>query len=190
MVAMQPAGGTPEPVERFHSLYENCYQAIYAYVLRRTTAGHDDVPDIVAEVFVVAWRRRHVIPEPPGGRLWLYGVARRVLRSYERRVSRQQRLEARLREQASAGPADAGARDPAYLSMREAVARLRPRYREALRLVAWDGLSHAEAAAVLGCSANAVAVTIHRAKAQLKRELSQAGPASAAAAVPASAGES
>jgi RNA polymerase sigma-70 factor (ECF subfamily) len=189
MVAMQPAGGTPEPGERFHILYENCYQAIYAYVLRRTTAGHDEVPDIVAEVFVVAWRRRNVIPEPPEGRLWLYGVARHVLRSYERRASRQQRLEARLREQASAGPVDAGARDPACLSMREAVARLRPRYREALRLVAWDGLSHTEAAAVLGCSANAVAVAIHRAKAQLKKELSETGPASAAAAVPSSASE-
>jgi DNA-directed RNA polymerase specialized sigma24 family protein len=100
---MQPAGGTPEP--RFHTLYENCYQAIYACVLRRTTAGHDDVPDIVAEVFVVAWRRRHVIPEPPEDRLWLYGVARRVLHDHERRVSRRRRLEARLWEQASAGPA-------------------------------------------------------------------------------------
>jgi RNA polymerase sigma-70 factor (ECF subfamily) len=136
---MQPAGGNPEPVERFHTLYENCYQAIYAYVLRRTTAGQDDIPDIVAEVFVVAWRRRHVIPEPPEGRLWLYGVARRVLRNHERQVSRRQRLEARLREEASAGPADAGAGDPACLSMREAVARLRPRYREALRLVTWAG---------------------------------------------------
>ncbi|HEV2375577.1 MAG TPA: sigma-70 family RNA polymerase sigma factor [Streptosporangiaceae bacterium] len=183
---MQHAGGTPEPVERFHTLYENCYQAIYAYVLRRTTAGHDDVPDIVAEVFVVAWRRRHVIPEPPAGRLWLYGVARRVLRNYERRVSRRQRLEARLREEASAAPAD----DLAYLSMREAVARLRPRYRETLRLVAWDGLSHTEAAAVLGCSVNAVAVTIHRAKAQLKKELSQTGPGPAVASVPSSASES
>lgn len=185
---MQPAGGTPESAERFHTLYESCYQAIYAYVLRRTTAGHDDVPDIVAEVFVVAWRRRHVIPEPPEGRLWLYGVARRVLRDHERRVTRRQRLEARLREQASTGPAGAG--DPAYLSMRAAVARLRPRYREALQLVAWDGLSHAEAAAVLGCSTNAVAVTIHRAKAQLKKELSQPGPASAAAAVSSPASES
>lgn len=187
---MQPAGGTPVPAERFHTLYEDCYQAIYAYVLRRTTAGHDDVPDIVAEVFVVAWRRRHVIPEPPGGRLWLYGVARRVLRDHERRVTRRQRLEARLREQAATGPADAGASDPAHLSMREAVARLRPRYREALLLVAWDGLSHTEAAAVLGCSANAVAVAIHRAKAQLKKELSEAGPATTAAAVPSSASES
>jgi RNA polymerase sigma-70 factor (ECF subfamily) len=100
---MQPAGGTPEP--RFHTLYADCCQAIYAYVLRRTTAGHDEVPDIVAEVFVVAWRRRYVIPEPPEDRLWLYGVARRVLRDHERRVSRRRRPEARLWEQAGAGPA-------------------------------------------------------------------------------------
>ena len=53
-----------------------------------------------------------------------------------------------------------------------ALDRLSGREREALQLVLWDELSHADAAQVLGCSANAVAIRVHRAKARLRRELS------------------
>ena len=44
-----------------------------------------------------------------------------------------------------------------------------------LQLVLWEQLSHAEAAQVLGCSANAVAIRVHRAKARL-RGLLATGP--------------
>src|SRR5262249_39810461 len=152
VVAMQPAGETLEPAERFQALYQGCYQAIFAYVLRRIGRGSDDVPDVVAEGFVVAWGRRGSIPAPPEGRPGAYGGARRVLADHQRRASRQRRLESRLRDQAMAVAGDAGRGEPARV--REAVERLRPRDREVLRLVAWDGLSHAEAAVVLGCSAN------------------------------------
>ena len=58
-----------------------------------------------------------------------------------------------------------------------AIDRLLPGDREALRLVEWDGLSHAQAAQVLGCSANAVAARLHRARARLRTDLA-AGPRS------------
>ena len=48
--------------------------------------------------------------------------------------------------------------------------------REALLLVAWDGLSAADAAAVAGCSPRAFAVRLSRARARLSRAL-DAGPA-------------
>jgi RNA polymerase sigma-70 factor (ECF subfamily) len=53
-----------------------------------------------------------------------------------------------------------------------ALDRLSVREREALQLVLWEELSHAEAAQVLGCSANAVAIRVHRAKTRLRGELS------------------
>jgi RNA polymerase sigma-70 factor (ECF subfamily) len=45
-----------------------------------------------------------------------------------------------------------------------ALATLGERDREVLLLHAWDGLDNAEAATVLGCSANAFAVRLHRAR--------------------------
>ena len=63
---------------RFRSLYEEHYRGIQAYAVRRVESA-DDVADVVAEAFTIAWRRLARIPEPPAGRLWLYGVARRIV---------------------------------------------------------------------------------------------------------------
>jgi RNA polymerase sigma-70 factor (ECF subfamily) len=62
--------------------------------------------------------------------------------------------------------------------VRDAIERLRPVDREVLELVMWEGLTHAEAAQVLGCSTNAVAVRLHKARKRLQAELGR-GEASA-----------
>jgi RNA polymerase sigma-70 factor (ECF subfamily) len=61
--------------------------------------------------------------------------------------------------------------------VRAALQELRPFDREVVLLVYWDGLSHAEAASVLGCSVNAVALRIKKAKARLQIQLGLASPA-------------
>jgi RNA polymerase sigma-70 factor, ECF subfamily len=52
-----------------------------------------------------------------------------------------------------------------------ALAGLSESDREVLLLSAWDGLSSAEAAAVLGCSQGAAQVRLHRAKRRLRAAL-------------------
>ena len=49
--------------------------------------------------------------------------------------------------------------------------RLSAADRELLRLVAWEELSHAEIAATLGVSVNAVAIRLHRARARFEQAL-------------------
>jgi DNA-directed RNA polymerase specialized sigma24 family protein len=61
--------------------------------------------------------------------------------------------------------------------VRAALQELRPPDREVILLVYWDGLSHIEAASVLGCSANAVALRIKKAKARLETKLGFTSPA-------------
>lgn len=56
------------------------------------------------------------------------------------------------------------AADPFSEQVRAALSTLRPADREALQLVLWDELSHAEAAAVLGCSPNAFEIRYRRAR--------------------------
>jgi RNA polymerase sigma factor (sigma-70 family) len=205
---------------RFRSLYEEHYRSIQAYAVRRVESA-DDVADVVAEIFTIAWRRLTRIPEPPADRLWLYGVARRVVAGKLRSARRRRQLTARLQASHSADPnpgghdqesaerlghvlvhgaatdaavrdgtaADAAVRDGSQRDrLAAAIARLRPAEREALALVLWDELSHGEAAEVLGCSVNAVAIRVHRAKAHLRDALTStdqaghaAGPVPAAA---------
>jgi RNA polymerase sigma factor (sigma-70 family) len=158
--------------DRFEALYRSSYKAIFGYVLRRVDGDLDSVGDLVAEVFVVALRRSDAIPLPPQDRPWLYGVARRVLLDHQRRQSRRIRLVSRLRTQAALSETRPGGDELSLLRVRAAMEQLRPADREALQLVVWDGLSHAEAAQVLGCTPNAVALRVHKAKAQLRDILS------------------
>lgn len=65
------------------------YGAISSYVRR---LGNHDAADVVAQVFSVAWRRFEVVPNPPAGRLWPYGVARRMVADHRRSSLRRQRL--------------------------------------------------------------------------------------------------
>lgn len=69
--------------DRFRVLYAAHLNAILGYALRRVAAP-EDAADVVAETFLIAWRRCADVP--PGGeaRLWLYGVARRVLANHVR----------------------------------------------------------------------------------------------------------
>jgi RNA polymerase sigma factor (sigma-70 family) len=163
----------------FHSLYQEHYRSIQAYAVRRVGPG-EDVSDVVAEVFTIAWRRRARIPEPPADRLWLYGVARRVVAGKLRSARRLRQLTTRLQASHAVGM-QPGAHDQDSEQghgqsaerdrLTAAIAGLRPAEREALTLVLWEELSHAEAARVLGCSVNAVAIRVHRAKARLRAAL-------------------
>jgi RNA polymerase sigma-70 factor (ECF subfamily) len=58
-----------------------------------------------------------------------------------------------------------------YVQIREAIDRCRPVDREALKLVFWEELSHAEAATVLGCSVNAFEIRFRRARQRVRDEL-------------------
>lgn len=156
--------------ERFVALYEANYGHIHAYVHRRSAAAGSEVGEAVADVFTVAWRRLDAVPPPPEDRLWLYGVARRVILRDRRSLARRSRLRARLTTEALAETAEEADKDDVPLQIRAAIGRLRPRDREVLLLVLWERLSHAEAAQVLGCSVNAVTLRLRRAKLRLRAD--------------------
>src|SRR5204863_40653 len=60
--------------ERFERIYRANYEPILGYARRRT--GPDEAADVLAETFLVAWRRLDTVPDGHEARLWLYGTAR------------------------------------------------------------------------------------------------------------------
>jgi RNA polymerase sigma-70 factor, ECF subfamily len=160
---------------RFRDIYSANYGRVRAYALRRL-ASPDDAADVVAEVFTTAWRRLADVPAPPNDRLWLYGVARRAIAGHQRGTRRLRNLRARLASSALVRQPSISSHDPVQDPLLAAVDSLPPAEREALRLVLWEQLSHADAAKVIGCSVNAVGIRVHRAKARLREAL---GPAPA-----------
>ena len=154
----------------FETLYQAEYKSIYAYV-RRRAASSSDVSDIVSEVFTVAWRRISEVPPSPEDRLWLFGVAHRCLLAHQRGGWRRLQLLSNLEAQPNRIELVNAETDPLHLQVRTALRGLRARDREVLVLVYWDGLSHVEAASVLDCSVNAVALRLKKAKARLQSKL-------------------
>ena len=116
------------------------------------------------------------IPPPPEDRLWLYGVTRRTADRQRRGRLRRERLNLRLQRRLRT--AEIRYQPSTYVEERVAVAleRLRTADREVIYLVLWDGLDNEQAGRVLGCSANAVAVRLHRARARLRTQLSTGLP--------------
>jgi GDPmannose 4,6-dehydratase len=160
-------------VEHFDELYRQYAPLITAYVRRRVDRAELD--DVVAQVFVVAWRRLADLPAPPADRLWLYGVARRTIADHRRSGLRRLRLEARL-IQNSAPQTEGDELSDITERIDAAIRRLRPPDQEILRLVLGEGLSHAEVAAILGCSANAVELRLRRARSRARKILEPTPP--------------
>ena len=157
---------------RFEQLYNAHAAEIAGYAARR--AGAELAQDVVADTFLVAWRRLDAVPDEPLP--WLYGVARKTLANYRRSAKRRQSLVSRLRQAEPALPA----LDDTELET--ALRRLGERDREILMLVAWEGLAPAEAAVALGCSPVAARLRLHRARKRLADALGVEAPRTRASA--------
>ncbi|MER7890178.1 sigma-70 family RNA polymerase sigma factor [Micromonospora sp. NPDC094482] len=155
-------------------MYQAHHRQVYAYAVTR--AGRQLADEVVAETFLVAWRRLPALPMATP-LPWLLAVARNVVSERYRAEERQQAVAAEMRawisaeELSVADVADGVAERAAVLT---ALARLSDDDRELLTLVAWHGLSPGEVARVLGCSTATYYVRLHRARRHLKDAMSAA----------------
>ncbi|MGK5552678.1 RNA polymerase sigma factor [Actinomadura kijaniata] len=152
---------------RFTRLYDQWYGHVLAYARRRVQ--EHTARDVTAETFLVAWRRLDEVPDDPLP--WLYGVARRVLANETRRAARADRLAGKVARQPVQHGPDAAERVTGVID--DVLTALPEADRELLRLLAWEDLSTAQAAKVLGCRPATLAVRLHRARRRLRALLDQ-----------------
>lgn len=167
--------GLPEQPALIGVLYERHAPAVFRFLSRR--AGPAAAEDLLSEVFVAALQAcGRVVAHDSGSALpWLYGIAGNVLRHHLRDARAGvaahdagmdwDAVEARLDAQARRG------------ELRAALSALSPAERDLLLLVAWEELTPAEAARVVGISQVAARSRLHRARMRAARALQQpAGP--------------
>jgi RNA polymerase sigma-70 factor, ECF subfamily len=157
--------------ERFEELFAAHYREVHRYARRRVEPVIAE--EIVNETFLICWRRLESVPDP--ALPWLYATAGKVLANHRRDAARHAR-----RERAAAGERPVEARDPAErFAARDAALRaflsLAEKDRDALRLVAWERLSLADAARAAGVSRPAFAMRVHRARRRLAAKLREYG---------------
>jgi RNA polymerase sigma-70 factor (ECF subfamily) len=153
--------------DRFRVLFDEHRRTVLGYALRRTDEPAD-AADVLAETFLVAWRRIGDVPAGDDARPWLLGVARRVLANHRRGTRRRLGLAERLGRQLDVAVPPPEPMEPA---LARALQRLSEGDREILLLSAWEGLEPSEIAAVTGQRAVTVRSRLHRARARLRAEL-------------------
>ncbi len=158
---------------RFEAVFEQHFDVVLRFALSR--AEPETAKDVAAETFLAAWRSMDSLPAEP--RPWLITVARHKIADHYRAAGRRDALAASLAITVPSGAGDPAEGVVETASVRAALTRLRPSDQEILRLLAWDGLSHAEAAQVLGCSTALFAVRLHRARRRLRAALDAQEPA-------------
>lgn len=164
--------------QAFAVLHQALYPRLLAYLTRMTGSGAH-ASDLVQETFLRMHRARATFA--PGGAVvpWAYAIARNVGLDYTRAA----RLRETERLPSDPGPemVDHGGGDAesaaiaaqAARVVEETLARLPPAQRDAFILVRYEGLSMADAAAVLGATPTAVKLRAFRAYEALRGALDE-----------------
>lgn len=158
----------PAKEAHFRQCYEENLRPLLGYALRRTNSP-EEAADVVAETMLIAWRRIDDLPQGPEAKLWLYGVARRVIANSRRSVRRRDRLVERLRVAVATVVNEV---DLGYNSLSGEVASalrsLSDVEREILLLAATEGLTPSEIASVLAMNPQTVRTHLHRARMKVR----------------------
>jgi RNA polymerase sigma factor (sigma-70 family) len=136
--------------------------------LQRYADPNVDARDLLQEVWLRAFQKRHTFDGRGSLIGWLFMVSRTVGIAAVRR---------RTREPSTRELTDVAAREPAQSDgLREAVLALPERQREVLLLRLMEGLSTAETARRLGCAEGTVKASLHQATRKLREHLKEIAP--------------
>ncbi|WP_323961393.1 sigma-70 family RNA polymerase sigma factor [Arthrobacter sp. JZ12] len=144
----------------FAALHREHRTRVFSYIYRRVSS-RESAEELTNDVFRIAWQRNPSASDMTSA--WLLTVARNVIGNEYRRRERAEHLMQRVRDSVViAARAGHGAQQQAVA---DSLMRLREKDREVLLLAYWDDLSITEIGEVLGCSASAAKVRLHRARA-------------------------
>lgn len=166
---------SPSRVADRERTFRTVYEALYADVLRfvQRRANPDHAEDVVADVFLVVWRRLDEVPaRHEDARAWVFGVARNTLLNARRGDHRRAALGLRLADASTRAPAS-GEADlvVSLVDLRRAWGALSGAHQEVLGLCVFEALNAPQAAAVLGISPVAFRLRLSRARRALRLSL-------------------
>jgi RNA polymerase sigma-70 factor, ECF subfamily len=164
--------------EAFAELVRRHERRVYAIALRM--AGNPaDADDLAQEVFLTAWRSIGSFRGGSSFYTWLYRIAVNASLTFLKKRRGREKDRAPYDDNLSVtgpgpglpSPEGEASRSELAARVNEALAALPAHFRAAFALVADQGLAHAEAARILGCSENTVSWRMHKARKLLQARL-------------------
>lgn len=161
--------GSPVAFEELVRLHQHMIHSLTF----RMTGSLADAEDLAQETFLRAWEQIGSFRGGSKFSTWLYRIAVNTCLNWRQSEARRFQLYARAAGEISAQLAGEG-KPPGDQAnaVQSALLKLPAKQRAAIVLTIYDGLNHAEAAQVLGCSETTVSWRVFAAKRKLKRWLS------------------
>lgn len=163
----------------FEALVRNHQRMIHSLTFRMT-GSPADAEDLAQEAFLRAYAQLGGFHRSAKFSTWLYRIAVNTCLNWRQSEARRSRLHADCAEEMFAqhlNGENSPAENHAEREVQSALLKLPAKQRAAIVLTVYDGLNHAEAAQILGCSETTVSWRVFAAKQKLKRSLSRNGGA-------------
>jgi len=164
--------------EAFSELVRRYRERIY-HTIFRFTRNAGDADDLAQETFLMAFRSLQSFSRKSSFYTWIYRIAVNVTLNFLKKRKREQGREGYFDGHAYAEMSQSPHFSPESLSegrelgekMDSAIQSLPRTYQTAFILVSSQGMTHAQAARVLGCSENTVSWKMHKARKMLQARL-------------------
>ena len=151
--------------EAFSALFHRYYSMIHSFAYR-LCFDKDDAQDVAQETFVKMARSLAGFRRQSSLKHWLYRIALNASHDRNRALSRRSHATDAYEESLNSPerPAD-------HTVVHQALHSLPEDLRQAVTLVFFEGLNHAEAARIVGCAETTISWRLFMAKRRLKRQL-------------------
>ena len=175
-LVLQTQNGSPVA---FETLICNHQRMIHSLTFRMT-GSPADAEDLAQETFIRAYAQIGTFRGTAKFSTWLYRIAMNTCLNWRQSEARRFHLHANCAEEISAqhpNGENSAAENQSNQQVQAALLKLPAKQRAAIVLTIYDGLNHAEAAQVLGCSETTVSWRVFAARRKLKSWLSKNGGA-------------
>jgi RNA polymerase sigma-70 factor, ECF subfamily len=142
------------------------YQRFIHSITYRMTGSFSDAQDLAQETFIRAFQQIQNFQGQARFSSWVYRIAVNACLNHRKAKTRLEELheEWSYHTETESGPEETS-------QVQQALLKLKPKERAAILLTVYEGLNHAEASEVLGCSETTVSWRIFSARKKLKRLL-------------------
>jgi len=156
-------------LEAFEALIRRYQRMIHSLTFRMTGSVADS-EDLAQETFIQAFRVVGTFRQESKFSSWLYRVALNTCLNWKKRTQRREQVHQQWGEQCEL-EVSTNDRTIVNEAVQEALMELHPKQRAAVVLTIYEGLNHAEAAKILGCSETTISWRLFAARKRLKQRL-------------------
>jgi len=165
-------------VEAFAELARRCQEKVY-YTLLALTKNQQDASDLAQEAFMQAFKSLKSFKQRSSFYTWIYRIAVNLALNFLKRRKREEGREVlneshsvnKESEDPSFSPDERSLKKELSEKLQEAIDSLPLPYRASFTLVVFQGMTHGQAARILGCSENTVSWRMHKARKMLQARL-------------------